>query len=96
MLALLRFGVSLLLALLCIPAFGWLLLVCADFVGLDEATRDADLILVLCDHNEFTALDYDLICKNMKNPVIFDTKNIIKAVPSEIKLFNYGNLFELN
>ena len=67
-----------------------------DFVGLDEATRDADLILVLCDHNEFKALDYDLICKNMKNPVIFDTKNIIKEVPSEIKLFNYGNLFELN
>lgn len=67
-----------------------------DFVGLDEATRDADLILVLCDHNEFKTLDYDLICKNMKNPVIFDTKNIIKEVPSEIKLFNYGNLFELN
>ena len=36
MLALLRFGVALLLALLCIPAFGWLLLVCADFVGLDD------------------------------------------------------------
>ena len=36
MLALLRFGIALLLALLCIPAFGWLLLVCADFIGLDD------------------------------------------------------------
>ena len=36
MLALLRFGAALLLALFCIPAFGWLLLVCADFVGLDD------------------------------------------------------------
>ena len=36
MLALLRFGLALILALLCIPAFGWLLLVCADFVGLDD------------------------------------------------------------
>jgi hypothetical protein len=36
MLALLRFGAALLVALLCIPAFGWLLLVCADFAGLDD------------------------------------------------------------
>lgn len=66
-----------------------------DFVSLDEATKDADLLLILCDHNEFKNLDYDLISKNMSNPVIFDTKNIIKEVPDEIKLFNYGNLYEL-
>ena len=56
----------------------------------------ADLILILCDHNEFKKLDYELILKNMSNPIVFDTKNIIKEVPSEIKLFNYGNLYELN
>jgi UDP-N-acetyl-D-mannosaminuronic acid dehydrogenase len=67
-----------------------------DFVSFDEATKDASLILVLCDHNEFKNLDYDLILKNSENPIIFDTKNIIKEVPSEIKLYNYGNLYELN
>ena len=67
-----------------------------NFVDLNEATKDADLILILCDHNEFKELDYDLISKNMSNPIIFDTKNIIKEVPNEIKLFNYGNLYELN
>lgn len=67
-----------------------------DFVSLEEAVKDANLILVLCDHNEFKELDYDLIKNNMANPIIFDTKNIIKEVPSEIKLFNYGNLHELN
>jgi UDP-N-acetyl-D-mannosaminuronate dehydrogenase len=67
-----------------------------SFVSLDEATKDADLILILCDHNEFKDLDYDMILKNMKKAVIFDTKNIIKEVPDEIKLFNYGNLYELN
>ena len=67
-----------------------------DFVSLDEATKDADLILVLCDHDEFKNLDYDLITKNMTNPIIFDTKNIIKEVPNEIKLYNYGNLYKLN
>ena len=41
-------------------------------------------------------MDYDMIVKNMPKPVIFDTKNIIKEVPGEIKLFNYGNLYELN
>ena len=67
-----------------------------DFVSFDEATKDADLILVLCDHDEFKKLDYNLILKNMKKAVIFDTKNVIKEVPKEIKLYNYGNLYELN
>ena len=67
-----------------------------NFVSFDEAIKNSNLILVLCDHDEFKNLDYDLIKKSMENPVIFDTKNIIKEVPKEIKLFNYGNLYELN
>lgn len=67
-----------------------------DFVSFSEAVENADLILILCDHNEFKHLDYNFISKNMANPVIFDTKNIIKKVPDKIKLFNYGNLYELN
>lgn len=67
-----------------------------DFTSFDEAVENADLILILCDHDEFKHLDYNFISKNMANPVIFDTKNIIKKVPNKIKLFNYGNLYELN
>lgn len=67
-----------------------------NFVSLEEAVENADLVLVLCDHNEFKNMDYELIKKSMKNPVIFDTKNIIREVPQDIKLFNYGNLYELN
>ena len=67
-----------------------------DFVSFAKAVENADLILILCDHNEFKHLDYNFISKNMANPVIFDTKNIIKKVPNKIKLFNYGNLYELN
>jgi len=67
-----------------------------NFVGFDEATKDADLILILCDHDEFKHMDYESIIKNAKNPVIFDTKNIIKEVPDEITLYNYGNLYKLN
>ena len=67
-----------------------------NFVSFDEAVKNADLILILCDHNEFKDLDYNLIKESMASAIIFDTKNIIKEVPSEIKLFNYGNLYELN
>lgn len=67
-----------------------------NFTSFNEAVKDADLILILCDHNEFKHLDYDYITENMTEPVIFDTKNIIKEVPDGIKLFNYGNLYELN
>ena len=67
-----------------------------NYVSLEEAVKDSDLILVLCDHDEFKDLDYDLIKSSMKSPIIFDTKNIIKEVPDEIKLYNYGYLYELN
>ncbi len=59
---------------------------------LNEAIENADLIVVLSDHDEFKELDFDLIKGKMKNPIIFDTKNIIKNVPPDVKLFNYGNL----
>ena len=64
-----------------------------NFVSFKEAVTDADLILILCDHNEFKNLDYTLI---HEDTIIFDTKNIIYKVPDKIKLFNYGNLYELN
>ncbi len=67
-----------------------------NFKSLEEAVENSDLILVLCDHDEFKQLDYDLIKNSMESPIIFDTKNIIKEVPKEIRLFNYGNLYELN
>ena len=67
-----------------------------NYVSFDEATKDADLILILCDHDEFKYLNYNLIAKNMKKAIIFDTKNIINEVPNEIILYNYGNLYELN
>ena len=64
-----------------------------NFVSFKEAVDDANLILILCDHNEFKNLDYTLI---HENTIIFDTKNIIYKVPEKIKLYNYGNLYELN
>ena len=67
-----------------------------NFVSFNEAVENANLILVLCDHDEFKEMDYDFISENMASPTIFDTKNIIKEVPEEIKLVNYGNLYKLN
>ena len=66
-----------------------------NFVGFEDAVENADLILILCDHNEFKELDYNLILDKMEKPVIFDTKNIIRDVPGEIKLYNYGNLYTI-
>ncbi len=66
-----------------------------NFVSFDEAIKKANLILVLCDHDEFKHLDFNLIKESMENAVIFDTKNIIKEIPNDIKLYNYGNLYTL-
>ena len=66
------------------------------FVSFEGAIEKSDLILVLCDHDEFKHLDYDLISESMEKPIIFDTKDIIKNVPNKIKLYNYGNLYQLS
>ena len=50
------------------------------------------MILILADHDEFKELDYNLIKDKMENPIIFDTKAIIKEVPDGIALYNFGNL----
>ena len=67
-----------------------------NFVSFADAVDGADLILILCDHNEFKHPDYELISEKMENPVIFDTKDIIHKVPDDFKLFNYGKLYTIN
>ena len=65
-----------------------------DYKDFDEATKDSSLILILTDHNQFKDLDYETMDKNMKTKIIFDTKNIIKDVPEDVTLINYGNLYK--
>ena len=67
-----------------------------NHVGLEEAVKDADLILVLCDHDEFKNLDFDFIKENASKSIIFDTKNVVGDVPDGITLYNFGNLYKLN
>ena len=43
--------------------------------SLEEATKDADIIVVLTDHNEFKAYDAKEII--VKNKIVFDTKNCL-------------------
>ncbi len=66
------------------------------YVDFENAVSESNLVVILSDHNEFKNMDYTIIKNNMDNPVIFDTKNIVEQVPSDIKLYNYGNLFELS
>ena len=67
-----------------------------EYFDFDEATKDSSLVLILTDHNQFKDLDYEKLSKNMKAKIIFDTKNIIKEVPEDITLINYGNLYKYN
>ena len=66
-----------------------------EYVSFEDAIKDAGSCLILSDHNQFKVLDYDYMLKNMSNPVIFDTKNIISNVPESIKVYNFGNLSTL-
>lgn len=65
------------------------------YKSLKDAVEGASLCLILADHDEFKNLDYKILIKEMDNPIILDTKNIIKDVPEEISLFNFGNLSKI-
>jgi UDP-N-acetyl-D-mannosaminuronic acid dehydrogenase len=56
------------------------------------AITNANLCLILTDHDEFRYLDYDLMSKMMETPLIFDTKNVIKTDNDSMEIINYGNL----
>lgn len=57
-----------------------------NYCSFEEAIQDADMCLVLSDHDEFKNLDYGLISEKMNSPVIFDTKNIISKKMIILKL----------
>lgn len=68
-----------------------------DFVEKDiqKAVADASLVLILSDHSEFKQLtDSDFV--NMKDKVIFDTKNVIRNQFESVQYYNYGNLYEFD
>src|SRR3989344_3703986 len=52
-----------------------------------EVAKDADALLVLTEWNEFKLLDFAKIKKLMKNPVIFDGRNIYD--PQKLKDLNF-------
>ncbi|EOC99970.1 nucleotide sugar dehydrogenase [Caldisalinibacter kiritimatiensis] len=69
-----------------------------NVVSLNTAIKDADILLILADHDEFKFLNYEKIAKYMNSPIIFDTKHIIdeETLSNEIQLINFGNLYFKN
>lgn len=66
-----------------------------DCVSLEDAVRGADLIVILTDHNEYKNMEHKHIAELMRNPKLFDTRNIIKKQKdSGLKIINYGNLYK--
>lgn len=66
-----------------------------ECVELEEAVRDADLVLILTDHNEYKNMDHKHIADLMRTPILFDTRNIIKKQEgSGLEIINYGNLYQ--
>lgn len=63
-------------------------------VSIENAVQDADLILVLTDHDEFKELDYDTLTKSMAHAMILDTRNCLSAKNIKTPIANLGNVFQ--
>lgn len=62
--------------------------------SIEEALTNADLALILTDHDEFRHLPFKKMVQIMRRPVIFDTRNMVEAENGEgVTVINYGNLY---
>lgn len=58
------------------------------------ATANADLLLILADHTEFKTLNLDSV-SNMKQQIVFDTKNIANELATVKTYIHMGNISEI-
>lgn len=66
-----------------------------EYVSMEEAVKESDLILVLTDHSEYKTLDYEKLTIPMRRRRIFDTRSIVTlSKNTNIELIHYGNLHE--
>ncbi|WP_336883703.1 nucleotide sugar dehydrogenase [Priestia koreensis] len=65
-------------------------------VSFEEAVQDANLVLVLTDHNEFKQMDTAELVKRMATPVVFDTKNCAHIDNDSIMHYRIGDLTNLH
>ena len=66
-----------------------------EYVDLDTAVTDADIIVVLTDHNEYKNMNLADIASKMKHPVLFDTRNIVHGEDGTgLTVVNYGDLYK--
>ncbi len=64
--------------------------------NVESAVKDADLILILTDHDVFRTYDYIKLAEHMRSPIIFDTRNIIDSgrfYNTPVVFYNLGNIF---
>lgn len=57
-----------------------------------EAARDADALLVLTEWNEFNNPDLDMVKELLKNPVIFDGRNVFNRRKTKQKGFTHYSI----
>jgi UDP-N-acetyl-D-mannosaminuronic acid dehydrogenase len=62
----------------------------------EDAITDADLVLILTDHNEFKTLDFNSLDEKMRHSVVFDTRNCVGTTPTEkALLYRIGDLSQI-
>ncbi|OZU88238.1 UDP-N-acetyl-D-mannosamine dehydrogenase [Virgibacillus indicus] len=61
----------------------------------EDALKDAEVMLILTDHNEFKNINWSEVNRLMKIPNVLDTKNCVENQSEIIHYFNFGNLYEL-
>ena len=57
-----------------------------------DCLPNADALIIATEWNEFRTPDFDKILSNLKEPVIFDGRNVFDVVAMEKKGFHYESI----
>lgn len=60
--------------------------------NLEETLKNADVALVLADHNQYKEMDTALFEEYMKSPVVLDTRNCLPEAKGNTTIYPIGNL----
>lgn len=65
----------------------------SSYFSAKEAAQDADLLIVLTDHDEYKGVALSEVAEGMRRSMIFDTRNIVRENDA-YQLVNYGSLYQ--
>ncbi|GGK04657.1 UDP-N-acetyl-D-mannosamine dehydrogenase [Lentibacillus kapialis] len=70
--------------------------ICYELSSFEDTLEDADMLLILTDHQKFKNLNWSQVNRLMKTAVVLDTKDCVENDTGSADYYSFRNLYELS